>query len=450
MVCIWSKGLNLDLTDPMRDQHLPPKLQLHLPIPIRKACSWNTKQETTSQWLSTEAACKGLNFLVYAIMQRPVVLWDRPVHIRDFSRLFYEYQYNPQQQHLLSWCDCDLATVWFVGWTSNANRRTGAQLEQLLKFSFFLLKKEKDQWAVMCEREKKKLNTKTGKERSKESRKLTGRSSQLKSLHFSPNKADIQSPYFVRHLAKVKVRHTKHQHKTDRRNERKTSVSQQSSTVGSEFTVEGKVSRQPLFSDDCWAWRDISKGQLKKQRRLEQQQTLPSWEGYWTKHVRPCAPMDTKKQKKLREEKRPVTLSGFMTSFQTHLVQKTMQCKQISAKSNLPFPDLPLTDTDNRMLCAGCRGTIGIWHGFGIPVPQLTHLACFPPVHSARKLSILLPPYFPPSHRWRARGNIHRLPLHPAVPPCPHLSHLGWNQHKQPNAGTSHRQPVLRTNITQS
>lgn len=55
----------------------------------------------------------------------------------------------------------------------------------------------------------------------------------------------------MRHLAKVKVRHTKFYHKTDRQKERKTSIYQQSSTVGSEFTVEGKVIRQPLSSDDC-------------------------------------------------------------------------------------------------------------------------------------------------------------------------------------------------------
>lgn len=98
-----------------------------------------------------------LDFLVYAIMQRPIALWDRPVHIHDCSRLFYKRHYNPQQQHLLIWRERDLANVWFVGWPSNANRRTGAQLEQLLKLSLFLLRKEKAQWALMCEREKKKL-----------------------------------------------------------------------------------------------------------------------------------------------------------------------------------------------------------------------------------------------------------------------------------------------------
>lgn len=81
------------------------------------------------------------------------------------------------------------------------------------------------------------------------------------------------------------------QNLTIRQTERKTSISQQSSTVGSEFTAEGKVSRQPLCSDDCWIWRDISKGQLKKQTLLEQQQTLPSWEGgYWTSTNLPVLP----------------------------------------------------------------------------------------------------------------------------------------------------------------
>lgn len=43
--------------------------------------------------------------------------------------------------------------------------------------------------------------------------------------------------------------------------------------------AEGKVSRQPLLSDDYWIWRDIHKEQLKKQRLLEWQQTPPSGKG---------------------------------------------------------------------------------------------------------------------------------------------------------------------------
>lgn len=275
MVCIWSKGLNPDLMDPTEGPAFASKITVTF-------TNTNPKnlllEHETRDYFSVTIHRAYLDFLVYAIMQRPIALWDRPVHIHDCSRLFYKRHYNPQQQHLLIWCERDLANVWFVGWPSNANRRTGAQLEQLLKLSLFLLRKEKAQWALMCEREKKNLIQRLARKGQKKVGNLLGGQANWKAYIF----LQIRQAHRVHTLwgtwptPKWDIQNTTA--RRTRRNERKTSVSQQSSTVGSEFTVEGKVSRQPLFSDDCWVWRDISKGQLKKQRLLEQQQTLPSWE----------------------------------------------------------------------------------------------------------------------------------------------------------------------------
>ena len=149
-------------------------------------------------------------------------------------------------------------------------------------------------------KERKKLSTKTGKAETGQRRvgNLLGGQANWRAYIFLQIRQRFRVhsswgtwPKSKRYIQNPTTR------QTDREKIKKKSISQQSSTVGSEFTGAGKVSRQPLFHDDCWIWRDKSKGQLKKERWLDQQQTLPIWEGCWTKHISPCAPMDTKNQK---------------------------------------------------------------------------------------------------------------------------------------------------------
>lgn len=82
VICIWSKGLNLDLVDPTEGPAFASKIIVMFTNTILK--SLLVEHEDTIDYFSgsiyIQPACKGLNLPVYARMQWAIVLWGRPFH----------------------------------------------------------------------------------------------------------------------------------------------------------------------------------------------------------------------------------------------------------------------------------------------------------------------------------------------------------------------------------